>query len=512
MSTLVLFLTTSFVFSQKNTPFTENKKIYVKGVSRLIGNTIVGQHELHPFNSLDKGNDEVDITYVDIDYDLETFSSSKSNIEAPSSNATVVYAGLYWGGLYPSQTSTMRKGKRKMKYKALGERDNEVQNILLKTNEDAYTSIKGKVIFDSEGKGIYGKESPYVCYADVTDYLKEQKTLQSVTVANIRATQGFIEGGAAAGWMLYVVYEDVSKPATYFSTYDGFHQINKEEVVLNFNGFKTKNSEKVNASIAIAVLEGDRKIKGDVCAIYNENLQAYTPLFSGERVEKNFFNSTITMPFKEQFIRTPASTNTLGLDLLKMSLPDSIITNKTEKTSLQLKTKADRFYPFFIAFETEIEENYLQEKNPAALIKSVVETSVSMAPPAVVDFINPQEVATIVSEEEKQEQDITAVKIDEQIKKQRPSTPLKKILAEGVTNGYYLITNVFSEVTNATKWESRLNEEGYKARTFINYKNNYHYVYVENNENLQVVKSRWEILKQIPFFRKVWIAKVENVY
>ena len=49
-----------------------------------------------------------------------------------------------------------------------------------------------------------------------------------------------------------------------------------------------------------------------------------------------------------------------------MDIPNEnnrVISNSTTQTTIRFETKADRFYLFFVAFETEISPIYLEGKN-----------------------------------------------------------------------------------------------------------------------------------------------------
>ncbi|QXP60643.1 hypothetical protein [Olleya sp. HaHaR_3_96] len=68
---------------------------------------------------------------------------------------------------------------------------------------DSCQNSIGKTLFDGANSPAFTLNSPYVSYADVTDYLRGVKSLNVVyTIANINATEGFVFGSSARGWML----------------------------------------------------------------------------------------------------------------------------------------------------------------------------------------------------------------------------------------------------------------------------------------------------------------------
>ncbi len=537
---LVLIHFNTSLLAQKETPFAAQQKLYAKGNSVLIGNTILGKHPKYAFDEIKTLNDQVPLNFVDVDEDDSTFSSSSASFTLPASAKKIKFAGLYWGGLYPAQSSSKRKGKRRMKYDYLGERDPKVNEIKLKINDVDYEDIIGQVIFDSKAKGPFAKESPYACFADVTTQVSKLKNEVSITVANIRATTGFIEGGAAAGWLLYVVYEDDSQAPKYFTSYTGFREVSKEVVEVVFEDLQPATKNTTASKIMMATLEGDTRIKGDACAIYSDVKEQFMPLTTENRPANNFFNSTVSVGYDVPTTRTPASKNTLGFDLLKMNVPDSTITTNTTDATIRLSTKQDRFYTFFLAFETEIEAVVLEAQTTTVVLEKEVimdETIVApvvkkpvgvvAGPPPVftnpvpqntnVSVVQPKptadqevpisgeqaEVAEIDIEKEAELDEEERLTIDLNNIKSRPVVSSKGMIA-----GYYLVTNVFESKTNAAQWKSRLNEEGYNARTFINEENETTYVYIESSKTPEEMQGRKEVVRQIPHLAKTWVCRV----
>ena len=543
-TSICCFLFTCLSMSaQRDTPFTAEQKLYAKGNSVLIGNTILGKHPKLTFDEIKILNDQVPLNFVDIDEDENTFSSSSASFTLPETAKKVKYAGLYWGGLYPAKSSSKSKGKRRIKYNYTGEREARVQEVKLKINKSEYLDVKGQIIYDSEAKGPFAKESPYACFADVTPQLVGKKGEVLVTVANIRATTGFIEGGAAAGWLLYIVYEDDTETAKYFTSYSGFKEVSKEVVEVVFEGLQPKNENASSSKIMMAALEGDTKIKGDACAIFSVIKGEFISLTTEGRPQNNFFNSTVSVGYDVPMTRTPASKNTLGFDLIKMNVPDSTITANTTDAIIRLSTKQDRFYTFFLAFETEIEELVLEAQMVAAdvvvgtsktteriLAPPIItkqEVTISEPPPVFIN-IDSQEIENSKTENQKpikKVEDVKTSKIvdapiilkktvvvidDEEILKAalRHIESRKAVLSDEMNAGYYLVTNVFKNRTNAANWKNRLEKEGYNSRTFINKKNKMTYVYIESSKSPKEMQLRKMIVRQIPHLSKTWVCRV----
>ena len=96
---LALVLFSSFSFAQTGVPFKMRYQSTIKGDMTVIANGSA----LTPYNKIDNAmlNDEFEMSYIDIDSDETTFSSSSATLElANSQNKKVVYAGLYWSATY----------------------------------------------------------------------------------------------------------------------------------------------------------------------------------------------------------------------------------------------------------------------------------------------------------------------------------------------------------------------------------------------------------------------------
>ncbi len=521
---LFVFLIFQLTYSQESVPFKESKQLYLQGNSILIGNNILGDDATKPLMDNNIPNDVVKMQYIDVDNDETTFSSSEATIKNSLGKSKIALAVLYWCGLYPSEKSALRKSGNRMVHVGRGERDANVNSIKFKTPNGTYEALNGKVIFDSYNTEVFQTNSPYVCYADVTAKLQNLATINGTyTVANIKATEGEISGGGSAGWLLYIVYEDASETPKYFTTYNGLVEVSKEAVEINFDDFKSKEEGIVRTIIAIGAMEGDRKIKTDEFSIFDKKAGDYKILSNKLRDEKNFFNSSITMGDELFTDRNPNSSNTLGFDLLKMEIPNpnnDLLDNATTQANLKFQAKADRFYLFFVAFETEINKDFLEEKS-----KAVEDTIIST--PAITEISKPveaEELKPIASTEKKETKPVQKETSDIKKSKEKlvPSKPVvlseedqikkevrvQSMSVPGLAPGYYLVTNVFSVKENAAKWSQFLTEKSYSPKTFVNPRNNWNYVYVSQNNALKPVYEKWKAYKSFEYFKEIWIMKI----
>ena len=365
---LVLLCLNSYAQKQIKTNTASFKPIieyYIQGNSKVIGNSILGHHKTKPFMVANKVNDEIKMTYIDVDDDPNTFSSSQSKLTLPDQDCKIVFAGLYWSATYKTVKGVKEQKGNRFYYKGKGTRDEDFNTIKFKTPNSNYQDITGQIVFDKAGSKKFKENRPYVCYKEVTQLINESNEKTGFyTIANVKATEGFISGGSTAGWMLYIIYETADESPKYITAYNGFSYVNENVVDIKFENFHSLDSENIKSSIVFAALEGDSKIKQDQCTIIKADGLSYLPLNNSFRPARNFFNSKITSP--KGIERIPNSSNTLGFDIAELDLDDQnneIINGNTKETTIRLKTRKDRFYLFFTAFQTEISQSFYKEKN-----------------------------------------------------------------------------------------------------------------------------------------------------
>ena len=375
---VAILLATSFSYGQLPVPFKVRYQSYVKGDMTVIANNIVnrkdyGNNPNMPYMNATKTaklNDEFEMFYIDIDSDMSTFSSSAATLYLENEeNKKIVYAGLYWSATYKYNSGV--KNKRN-KFKAFDKNREEFDQIKLKLpGENTYVNVKGEVIFDGLDKKGFDESAPYAVYADITDLVKNLgNATGEYTVANIKATQGVVEGGVSGGWTMFFVYEDENETAKFITSYDGFAGVTDKSTEILFTGFKTLPEGNVSAKLACAGLEGDNNLAGDQLQIKSQLSEVFTLLSGPLKLENNFFNSNIIIDDQYYTARNPNSKNTLGFDtaLITIANPDnSVIQNNTDNVTLKLKTVGDRYFMFFNAFNVEVQEI---DKEPVMIVSN----------------------------------------------------------------------------------------------------------------------------------------------
>tara|TARA_R110002012_G_scaffold6531_3_gene30774 strand:+ start:1795 stop:3360 length:1566 start_codon:yes stop_codon:yes gene_type:complete len=494
--------------AQDSKTFTRDKEFYIRGNTAVVGNNILSKDSEKPFNDLEKINDEFKMRYVDIDNDQSTWSSSSAHLSLRE-GVKVVYAGLYWSGTYHGERSGKRLKDGQVYHKKLDDRAHDIRAVKLKLPGGTYENIQGSLIYDGEDAthNSISSRAPYACMADVTALVQGDINGQ-VTVANVSATQGEIIGGSSAGWLLYVVYEDETQPLQYVTTFHGFEFVNKKAIEVDFGNFQSSEKGELETAITIGALEGDGTLGRDEIGIFDPKTKVFVTLDNSVRASSNFFNSTITINDKRATNRIPNSLNTLGFDLAKIKIPtaqNAIIANSTGGVKMRFKTRSDRFFLFFTAFQTTISERYYKEKNNNATSVASTEQVVTAQPSKKV--ITNQQVAIAVPPAPDEPK--PAYVAPEVVNKELASLLEKPSLkVENIGAGYYVVTNVFSNATNAENWMDVLTDKGFEPQMFFRPDNNYFYVFVDAGMNAAALYKKLEEVRTMPDLKESWMLKI----
>ena len=495
----------SFIEDQ---PFKRVNKFYIHGGSKSIGNTILSVNQTQAFNDLAANNDDLKMGYVDVDNNPETFSSSTASLYLPDTFKKIAYAGLYWSATYPYDEGTRHKNYNDYIYKGDGKRSKSIEKIKFKTPKGNYRDITGEVIYDGLKTPTHAINAPYVCYAEVTEILKNAGELNgNYTIANVKAANGYISGGSAAGWVLYIVYEAPTESAKYITSYNGFRLVNKMEVDVTYKNFKSIDQGYIKTDLFLSSLDGDAALQSDGLSIIKKD-NTFLPLLNNARKKNNFFNSSINEYNRVVTSRTPNSKNTLGFDIASITIPyddNATISNENNTTTLRFKTKSDRYYLFFTAFQTEISKTPFKEDGEEVKIPITSKTQ------TVLKKVSKSRVSS-------------SFKAKNNTKKAVDSKPLKrkgfnsdefKNLVNrkskqipGLKGGYYVITKVFKDAMSAGKWEATLITKGYNPKTFINPKDNKRNVYILQTESAKEAFTKQQQIIRDPKYRASWILKV----
>ncbi len=509
-------------FAQEQRSFEKAKTFYITGNTQAIGNTILGSDKERPFKDFKQINDEFDMEYIDIDDDASTFSSSSAFLEIPP-DSKIVYAGLYWTGTYGYEKSVLRRKGDKVVFKGKKERNDGFNTIKFGLPSKAYQEIEGMVLYDGAKSDVHKANVPYICYKDVTAIVNQNALFNGAyTVANVRATRGFISGGSCGGWFLYVVYEEESAPAKYITTYHGFQFVNKRnDVEIVIEDFETIADGDVNTSMTVASLEGDLELFRDQAAIWSPQHRTYIPLENELRAKSNFFNSTISRNGIVSANRNPNVSNTLGFDIAQLDIENrdnALISNGANQIKLKFTTNSDRYYLFFTAFETELDSRYFTKVTQDAIVNTVqkspaivetlpiVEDTIVLVPKPKVETQKPIDPVVPRPKEIKIEPERAVVSTNSKTI-QRLLNKKATIIPEAAP-GYYVVTNVFSKPQLAAKWKSFLESKDDISEIIQNPENNWFYVYIASSPEASEAVHLLEEASQKSYLKDLWIFKV----
>ena len=273
------------------------------------------------------------MTYVDVDADPATFSSSGARLTLPA-DGRVLFAGLYWGGRLAGGAGG-----------APAPNPAASDTVLLRAPGDAdYRTVRATQPVDTAGE-------TYQHFLDVTDIVRAAGTGEYV-VANVQAGTGRSDG-QLAGWTLVVAYGDGASPPRNLSVFDGLQQVgsNSPGVTIPLTGFRTPSSGAVRSKVGVVAYEGDRGTTGDGLTL--QGAAGPVTLTNAVNPATNAFNSTISVDGADTGTRNPAYTNQLGFDA-DVFTATNVLGNGQTSTQVRLTTNGDAYQPGVATIATEL--------------------------------------------------------------------------------------------------------------------------------------------------------------
>jgi hypothetical protein len=515
---LLMLCGLSIGYSQKQNALKPRFQQQITGDVTLIANNITNRVDYsntanvpyYNHTSAALLNDDFHMEYIDVDQDESTFSSSSAELFLDSSaNRRVVYAGLYWTGTYKYNSGEeVKEGK----FAAVDANRQAVNTVKLKLpNQSEYTSVTGTVIFDGLNAADYKDCAPYVAYADITDQVNQLSHPSGVyTLADIRATQGTLPGGVAAGWQIFIVYEDATKSKKHITTYDGFADIALSSVSMNFSGFQTVAQGQVTARVAVAALDGDFKVSGDKVLIKTPKNKEYIPVFNKLRKPDNFFNSSITVDNKHAVNRFPDSKNTLGFDACLTAISNennTIIANNASEATLKVESSSDKCFLFFAALIVD-----------ESIANPIVKKEITVAKAEILEQYDIKKVQIVKEMYADLFQTTSSKNLANKVqtfanKKSESNKPQLAIQTLNITNqekGYYVVANAFTVADNARQFSTILGLKDVMSKSFVNKINNYTYVYLARFDQLEDAVGFYASKAENTYTDPLYIISVNN--
>jgi len=287
----------------------------------LIGNTIMtcnGNGQCSKGQQGTGGNvDDNDFTmvYVDVDGDPSTFSSSSATLSLPA-GASVLWAGLYWGG----------------------DSNNGARNTCrLKTPVAGYANVTANQIDVNT--------TDYAAIADVTTQVRAGGN-GTYTVANVYSNPN--NTNIHGGWSLVIVYGLSSLPLRNLVVFDGYAHVNTgTNVTVNATGFVTPPAGVVNTRVGVVAFEGDLGLTGD------QFLLNGTALSDAHNPANNFFNSSISLLGTTFTAKNPNYLDQLGFDA-DLVTANGILPNGATGATIQMTSNGDEYFPSAVTFATDL--------------------------------------------------------------------------------------------------------------------------------------------------------------
>lgn len=280
--------------------------------------------------SLLNNNSFNSMSVVDVDGDPATPNSSAATLGLPP-GATVLFAGLYWGF---SATPPTRPAS----------------TMLLKADGDAYQTITAATFGTAGTKSNGG-------FADVTAYVQAHGATTyygaSIPVQTTSATTAASDSWA--GWTLVVAYRDATATPHNLSIFDGFLQATSSNPLVSttVSGFTAPPTGTVETRAGLIGYDGDRTAAGDYVRINGVNVtNTLNPA-------NNVFNSTVSTDDQNVVTRSPAYTNTLGVDA-DLIQANGTIPNAATSATLQATTNLETIDVQALTLETALYAPALQ--------------------------------------------------------------------------------------------------------------------------------------------------------
>ncbi|MFT2719568.1 hypothetical protein ACMT4L_06135 [Deinococcus sp. A31D244] len=281
-------------------------------------------------------NNNVYMQAVDTDIDATTSNSSSATLTL-GSGSSVLFAGLYWSGI---STSAANRAAVRLA-----------------------TPASASVALTATRTSVIG--SNYQSFVDVTTLVQAGGS-GTYTAGNVASTAG---GGSWAGWTLVVAYRNPAQPTRNLAVFDGFLQASDPAapVDISVSGFITPSVGTVKSTIGVVAYDGDRGSQEGVSATpqgslrFGPNTAALNTVSNTVNPVNDVFNSTISTTTGAAGGgtdvtggRTPAFTNTLGLDIDTFTPNTPLPNGSTSAVVRVIGTGSDVIFPGVITLATEI--------------------------------------------------------------------------------------------------------------------------------------------------------------
>jgi len=321
LALLWLALLPALAEAQVARTFVPRFNVQTTGDVTLIGNTLMtcsGGGQCPAARNGGTGNvsnQNFTMQYVDVDGDASTFSSSTATLTLPP-GATVLWAGLYWGG-----------------WSALPARN----TAKLAVPGGGYVTLTAQQL-DAIGSAYQG-------FVNITSQVVANGS-GTYRVADVLSAPG--SSDVWAGWSIVVAYHLDTELARNLTVADGFVFTGPGQGVdLAVGGFLTPPSGTVQAGVGFVAYDGDLGHQGE------DLILNATVLGDALNPTNNVFNSTVSLSGVRFSAKNPDYVNQLGFDA-DILAANGVLGNGSTSATVSLKSASDRYYAGAIIFKTEI--------------------------------------------------------------------------------------------------------------------------------------------------------------
>nr|MBX2864034.1 DUF11 domain-containing protein [Leptolyngbyaceae cyanobacterium MAG.088] len=328
-------------------PFSLRYSIETKGDMAAIGNAslICDRNNASCANGLATGsvgnnNGGLAMQMLDIDSDGSTFNSSSADLTIPA-GASVLFAGLYWGGTSDGATTAAPDASKR-------------NEALFAPPGSGYQTVTAET-FTSIDNSATTNWDVYSSFTNVTSLVQSAGS-GTYTLANVQASIGSGFTYPNAGWSLIVVYEDSTEPMRNMTVFDGY----------DFSGFATGNTQTLtglrtpptvgfNVFMGAFAGDGEPDTTGDTLSING------TAVSDAVNPVDNFYNGTISQNGSHITSRSPNDPYNMVVDIDQLDLTawnqtNNVIPTNATSIDLNLSTSGDGIWPMVYFFGVEVFE------------------------------------------------------------------------------------------------------------------------------------------------------------
>ncbi|MFA5216459.1 LamG-like jellyroll fold domain-containing protein [Sulfuricurvum sp.] len=256
-------------------------------------------------------------------------NSSSANLALPS-GSKILWAELYWQGIFPTNFATDKNTAKTIKFKIPG--------------TSTYNTVTASQL-DYSGSAYQG-------IADVTSLLNLNNPNGDYDVADMVTKLGKSAYGA---WALSIMYEDDNDNLKNMTAYDGFKAIfaSSSTQTVDVSGFRTPLSGPIASTFFIFAAEGDAAYTGEGLQIKN-GAGVFQNIYNSLNPSNNQFNSNITYKGNLVTNRNPSWPNTAGNDIDTYDVSGILENNQTSTQIKLIGGGNDQYYVGTFGFSTQI--------------------------------------------------------------------------------------------------------------------------------------------------------------